>query len=121
MKIAVPTKGNLIDDHFGHCEAYTIFNINTNKEIASTEILPAPQGCGCKSNIASVLQDIGVTIMLAGNMGNGALFVLNNHGIDVYRGNSGNAEQIVKDFLNGNISDSGIGCQHHGEGHTCNH
>jgi predicted Fe-Mo cluster-binding NifX family protein len=122
MKIAVPTKGTLIDDHFGHCESYTIFLVNEKKEIESTEILPSDSGCGCKSNIASVLQDKGVGILIAGSMGNGALNVLNTHGIKVLRGNSGEARVKVDEFLDGKLGDSGIACMHHGdEGHTCSH
>jgi predicted Fe-Mo cluster-binding NifX family protein len=113
MKIAVPTRANNVDDHFGHCEAYTVFNIDENKKIISSEILPSPQGCGCKSNIASVLQEIGVSVMLAGNMGNGALNVLQSHGIDVYRGCTGDVHQLTETFLQGKIGDSGEGCQSH--------
>jgi predicted Fe-Mo cluster-binding NifX family protein len=124
MKIAIPTRGNLVDDHFGHCEAYTVFTIDENKKIISSEILPSPQGCGCKSNIAGVLQQKGVSVMLAGNMGMGALNVLTGHGIDVYRGNSGDVRLLTEAFLQGKVGDSGIGCQHHGEHgeeHQCNH
>ena len=125
MKIAVPTTHiNTVDSHFGHCEAYTVFSIDENKKIISSEILPSPQGCGCKSNIAGVLQQKGVSVMLAGNMGNGALNVLNNHGIEVYRGCSGDVHQLVETFLKGNVEDSGEGCHHHenhGEEHQCNH
>ncbi len=35
MKIALPTRQNVIDDHFGHCEYYTLFTINDNKEIST--------------------------------------------------------------------------------------
>jgi len=124
MKIAIPTRGNIVDDHFGHCEAYTVFNIDENKKIISTEMLPSPQGCGCKSNIASILQHKGVSIMLAGNMGNGALNVLQSHGIEVYRGCSGDVLQLTEAFMHGKIGDSGEGCHHHeqhGEEHQCNH
>ncbi len=122
MKIAVPTRGNVVDDHFGHCEMYSVFTINDGK-ITNTEILPSPQGCGCKSNIASVLREKGVNIMLAGNMGEGAMNVLNMQGIEVVRGCSGDAKAVAEAFINGNIADSGIGCSHHendGE-HQCNH
>ena len=27
MKIALPTRGKMVDDHFGHCEAFTIYTI----------------------------------------------------------------------------------------------
>ncbi len=113
MKIAIPTRGNIVDDHFGHCEVYTVFTIDENKKIISSEILPSPQGCGCKSNIAVILQQKGVRVMLAGNMGGGALNLLINHGIDVYRGCSGDVQQLTETFLQGKIVDSGEGCHHH--------
>ena len=69
MKIAVPTRENVVDDHFGHCAYYTLFTVDDDKNITDTETLPSPQGCGCKSNIASVLKEKGVTVMLAGSMG----------------------------------------------------
>jgi predicted Fe-Mo cluster-binding NifX family protein len=122
MKIAVPTRGTNVDDHFGHCEAYTVFTTDENKKIINSEILPSPQGCGCKSNIAGVLQQKGVTVMLAGNMGNGALNVLNSHGIEVYRGCTGDVRQLTEAYLLGIVADSGEGCHqqehHHQEGET---
>ncbi len=124
MKIAVPTtQNNTVDAHFGHCEFYTLYTINSNKAIEATETLASPQGCGCKSNIASILKDKGVNVMLAGNMGDGALNVLSNHGIDVYRGNSGDVRELAEAFLKGKVGDSGEGCHHHGgeDGHVCNH
>jgi predicted Fe-Mo cluster-binding NifX family protein len=124
MKIAIPTRGTNVDDHFGHCEAYTIFTIGENKTVEKIETLPSPAGCGCKSNIASILHQDGVSVMLAGNMGDGALNVLNHYGIDVYRGCSGNVTDVIQAFLQGQVDDSGQGChqhaQHDGE-HQCNH
>ena len=120
-KLAIPTRDNVVDDHFGHCQQYTIFTIDNDHEIAKRESLPSPQGCGCKSNIASVFQQMGVTIMLAGNMGNGALNVLNGHGITVYRGCSGDVLKVAQNFLAGAISDSGDSCRQHEENHQCNH
>lgn len=119
MKIAVPTRGNVVDDHFGHCEKYTLYTIDGNKKIESTESLSSPEGCGCKSNIGQILQQKGVNVLLAGNMGDGALRVLKSFGIDVIRGNSGDARQVVEAFLMGTVSDSGHGCQNHGDDHQC--
>lgn len=115
MKLAVPTRGNVVDDHFGHCEAYTVFTVDANKKIEKQEMLPSPQGCGCKSNIATILREQGVTVMLAGNMGGGALNVLNRHGIEVYRGCKGDVRELAETFLNGMVADSGEGCQAHEE------
>ena len=112
MKIAVPTRDGVVDDHFGHCAYYTIFAIEADGSLRSST-LPSPEGCGCKSNIASVLQAEGVRVMLAGNMGAGAKNVLERHGIKVIRGQRGEVEQLVRDYLAGQVHDSGEACAHH--------
>ena len=114
MKIAIPvTKSNKIDNHFGHCEYYSVLTISEEGNITNEEKLDSPQGCGCKSNIAGVLADKGVTVMLAGGIGGGAIHVLNNAGIEVVRGCSGNATETALKYISGNIKDSGVSCIHH--------
>ena len=120
MKVAVPTRDGKVDDHFGHCAYYTIYSIENN-DILATEQLESPEGCGCKSNIASILQDMGVVVMLAGNMGGGAKNVLSNHGIKVICGCTGDVNKLVNSYLAGEVVDSGVGCAGHGEDHVCSH
>ena len=50
MKIAVPTRDGCVDDHFGHCAYYTIFDVIEGKITGSSK-LASPEGCGCKSGI----------------------------------------------------------------------
>jgi len=120
MKIALPSRQNLIDGHFGHCEYFTVFTIdNDTKEITAQETLASPSGCGCKSNIAFILAEMGVTTMLAGNMGDGAVNVLNSAGIEVVRGCSGDVKDAVLKWLDGSLKDSGDSCHEHG--HDCHH
>jgi predicted Fe-Mo cluster-binding NifX family protein len=126
MKIAVPvTSDNQIDGHFGHCESYSVFTISEKNEISEKKRVQSPQGCGCKSDIASVLAADGVTVMLAGGIGGGAINVLNSSGIEVIRGCSGDATEVVKLYLSGLVSDSGSSCHqheaHHGHGHEHGH
>ena len=120
MKLAVPTREGRVDDHFGHCDHYTIFTIE-DKQVISHEVLASPQGCGCKSGIAADLEKMGVEVMLAGNMGDGALNKLSAHNIRVIRGCRGDIEAVVSGFLAGFILDSGVGCSAHAEGHECGH
>jgi predicted Fe-Mo cluster-binding NifX family protein len=121
IKIAVPvTKENQIDSHFGHCESYNVFTISDKNEISSTKNVDSPQGCGCKSDIAAILASDGVTIMLAGGIGGGAINVLNNNGIEVIRGCEGDATEIVKLYLSGSVEDSGSSCHQHETNHTGN-
>ena len=112
-KIAIPTRENVVDDHFGHCDHYTVLTIDGDKNVISSERLDSPQVCGCKSNIASVMQEMGITIMLAGNMGQGAKNVLEAQRIEVIRGCSGDVEELVAAYLAGNIKDNGESCDHH--------
>ena len=55
-KIAIPTREDMVDDHFGHCAYYTVVTLDEQNQIVNQERLDSPEGCGCKSNIASVMQ-----------------------------------------------------------------
>ena len=120
MKIALPTRDNNIDSHFGHCEFFTIFTIN-NKAITNQEVIASPVGCGCKSDIAHSLSELGVQLMLAGNMGDGAVYVLTRSGIQVIRGCSGDVKDVALSWLNGELTDSGVVCQEHEHSHEHKH
>lgn len=126
MKIAIPTKvGNTIDQHFGHCEFYSIYTIESNK-VTNKQILESPKGCGCKSNIAYDLAEMNVKVMLAGGIGNGAVNVLKAQNIEVIRNCSGDVDVLVNDYLAGKITDGGANCAAHDEhqssdAHVCNH
>ena len=112
MKIALPTNGKMVDDHFGHCEYFTIFSIDDKNAILSEETVQSPSGCGCKSNVVQTLSQMGVTTMLAGNMGSGAVNVLKSHGIDVVRGCSGSVRAVAQQWLDGQVKDSAVRCDH---------
>ncbi len=119
MKIAIPTRDNQVDNHFGHCAYYSIFEVEGAK-IVSQQKLEAPQGCGCKSNIASILSDMGIELMIAGDMGAGAKSKLEGSGIKVIRGCSGLVAMVLAGYLAGKVQDSGVGCAHlHEDGHVC--
>lgn len=113
MKIAIPTRNNEVDDHFGHCDYYSIFEVNDQREIISKELFRTQGGCGCKSNVAGILKQMGVTVMLAGNMGQGALNMLKSHGIQVLRACQGVTDDLVKTYLQGEVSDTDIICEQH--------
>jgi len=121
MKIAVPSLDGLVDEHFGHCKEFMIFRVEKDALIEEQPI-PSLSGCGCKSGVASVLARSGVTHLVAGNMGEGAVRVLGSQGIVVVRGASGSARAAAEAFAKGTLADSGVGCAGHGgEGHDCSH
>lgn len=126
MKIAVPTKAeNRIDDHFGHCEFYTIYSISDAGQVTDKQSLKSPQGCGCKSNIAYDLAAMDVKVMLAGGIGDGAIRKLASQNISVVRNCKGNVDELVDAYLAGNLTDGGKSCatheQHGSSDHVCQH
>ncbi|MCX6158689.1 MAG: NifB/NifX family molybdenum-iron cluster-binding protein [Ignavibacteriae bacterium] len=122
MKVAIPSNGGIVEDHFGHSEYFTVYTINENNEPVNEEIIASAHGCGCKSNIVETLFNMGVQTMLAGNMGDGAVNKLNSFGIEVIRGCSGEVSVVVNDWLKGNLKDSEETCNHHNhDDGTCNH
>jgi len=119
MKIAVPSRDGLVDEHFGHCKEFLIFAVKEGG-LEPEATIPSPEGCGCKSGVSATLARAGVTHLVAGNMGEGAVRVLGSHGIRVVRGASGSAEAAARAFAEGSLSDCGRGCAGHGEaGHDC--
>lgn len=131
MKIAVPiTDENEVNGHFGHSESYGVFTISDDKEITGMQTVQSPAGCGCKSDIASELAADGVTVLIAGGIGGGAVNKFTNNGISVIRGWSGDAADVVKLYLSGKVEDLGSSCHnhddhehhhhhHHGDGDVC--
>jgi predicted Fe-Mo cluster-binding NifX family protein len=119
MKIALPTHENMVDGHFGHCEYFTVFTVSDDRTIVSQEKITPPPGCGCKSDIVHTLAGMGVSMMLAGNMGQGAVNKLGSQGIRVLRGCAGDVRTVTEQWLAGKLTDSGVSCAEHGHGHEC--
>jgi predicted DNA-binding protein (UPF0251 family)/predicted Fe-Mo cluster-binding NifX family protein len=123
MKIAVPSGGGLVDEHFGHCREFLVFSKGFGGILSQEPSIDSPEGCGCKSGVAAELARAGVTHMVAGNMGEGAARVLASHGIAVIRGASGDARAAAEAFAAGKLLDSGSLCAGHSSepGQECGH
>lgn len=121
LKVAVPSRDGVVDEHFGHCKEFKIFSFDDRKELVNEEVIPSLEGCGCKSGIASILAKAGVSHLVAGNMGDGAVSVLQSQGISVTRGAAGDAKSAAQAFAKGELSDSGLVCGAHKDGHQCSH
>ncbi|MEI6681955.1 MAG: NifB/NifX family molybdenum-iron cluster-binding protein [Bacteroidota bacterium] len=113
MKIALPVENGFVNGHFGHSENFVVYTISPEREIVSVSQAPSPGGCGCKSGIAEILADLGVSVMLAGNIGAGAINHLNQYGIEVVRGCQGETTLAVNTYLSGGIIDNQQTCTAH--------
>jgi predicted Fe-Mo cluster-binding NifX family protein len=113
MKIAVPVNNGFVNDHFGHSEEFIVYSVTPDKKIESVTPVAGMEGCGCKSGIAGVLAEQGVSVLLAGNIGGGAINHLNASGIGVIRGCHGPADLAVLSYLDGRTTDNEQTCTAH--------
>ena len=115
LLVAVPTAPRgLVESHFGRCERLTVYTIGTDGAIQAEESVEAIIGPGCRSSVISQLATIGVSALVVGCIGEGALHVCGGHGIAVVRGASGSARVAALAYARGEIEDSGLAC-----GGTC--
>lgn len=103
MKIAVPTIGGLIDEYFNTCEVFTIFTVNDENAIVDSELLYIPEGCDCKNNIPLILQQKGVTFVLAYQFPEHKEEICAQYGIKGIPGYSGNVNAAIRKFINEQI------------------
>ncbi len=118
-KIAIPSRDGQVDEHFGHCGYFTVLTVAEDKTIAAEETFAPPAQCGCRSNLVGDLQAMGVTTLIAGNMGQGAVMKLRQSGINVVRGACGPVREAALAWLGGRLADRDELCQAHG--HDCQH
>jgi predicted Fe-Mo cluster-binding NifX family protein len=110
MKIAVPSSGRMICEHFGHCENFNLFEAQDGR-IVSEESVPNP---GHKPGfLPNFLADMGVTVVVAGGMGGGAVTIFEERGVEVVAGASGDARDAVEQFLRGELKSTGAVCHEH--------
>lgn len=121
LKVAIPTRSGNVDEHFGHCESFTIFTLDESKAVVATDSFTPPPACGCKSNLVGTLVEMGVSTLLAGNMGQGAVMKLQQAGIAVLRGAEGPVREVLQAWLDGTLKDNQILCAAHEHGHDCLH
>src|SRR5690349_4228979 len=121
-KVAMPTRGGLVDEHFGHCEAFTLFTVDDSNQVVGEELFTPPPACGCKSNLVQTLASMGYGVVIAGNMGEGAANKLRQAGFTVVRGAKGPVRQALEAWLSGALKDRDELCMAHGHhGHVHGH
>lgn len=117
-KVAFPTSDEkTVDEHFGHCKKFAIFNVK-NGEVISTELLDAPEHQ--PGLLPRFLGEQKATAIITGGMGAQAVSLFNQQNIEVVLGARGEMENILKDYLAGNLESTGSVCNHtHDEDHEC--
>lgn len=119
MKIAVTYENGQIFQHFGHCEAFKIYETDGQKVISSQIVSAIGSGHGA---LAGFLLGHGVDALICGGIGGGARAALADAGIRLYPGASGSADENVSALLANTLSydpDTVCSHHHHEDGQSC--
>lgn len=119
MKIAVTYENGEIFQHFGHTEAFKIYDIADGKVVSAEVVDTNGSGHGA---LAGFLVTHGVDTLICGGIGGGAQNALAQAGIRLFGGVSGNADEAVNALLAGNLGyNPNVHCDHHDHeaGHSC--
>lgn len=117
MKIAIASEGKNVSGHFGHCEGFTMYEIEENK-VLNSEFLPNP---GHRPGFLPIfLKEQGIDLIISGGMGGSAQQLFIDNGIDIVVGAKGSCDDVIKAYINGELKSTGSVCEEHShEGH-CN-
>ncbi len=118
MRIAVTyDEDGTVYGHFGHTKAFKVYDTEGENVVNSLVIHTDGEG---HSALAGFLAHCGVSVLICGGIGGGAIKALTEAGIAVYGGVVGNVDDAVAAFLSGNLEyNPNELCSHHSEGHTC--
>ena len=82
MKVAVPLEGGLLCTHFGHSKRFAIFEVDPDDVVrAGYSISAIPEGG--HDLLAGWMKGHGVTLVISGGIGTGAVQRLNMAGIKI--------------------------------------
>lgn len=97
--------------HFGHTRNFKIYRIRNGKVVDSRIV---DNGGFGHHDLASYLKELGVSTLILGNRGQGAIDALNNAGISQIAGVTGNPDEAVESLLKGTlVHNPNAVCSHH--------
>ena len=108
--IAVPVTEGMLDAHFGHCRQFAMVEVenNTIHQINYLDAPPHEPGL-----LPRWLSERGATDIIAGGMGQRAIQLFNQQGVNVFVGApKEKPETLVEGFLEETLSFSANYCNH---------
>jgi len=112
MKIAVPTANGVLCMHFGHCESFALIEVDdATRRITKREDVTAPPHQ--PGLLPPWLAERGVTVVIAGGMGQRAIDLFDRQGIRVIVGAPAQApEELAQEYLAGRLKGGQNVCDH---------
>lgn len=121
MRVAVTYDNGNVFGHFGKTEQFKVYDVEDGKVVNSQILGTNGEGCGA---LAGILNIADVDALICGGIGGGAVNAIEEAGIKLYAGASGNTDAAVEALIAGTLEAIGeANCNHHehGESHSCGH
>lgn len=110
MKIAIPTAEGRLFPHFGKAPQVTVFDVEA-KTVKNKEVLTAPEHA--HGAMPRFLQGLGVTDVICGGLGAGAVNILNEMGISIHGGAPAKeVDKVLDEYLSGTLVYGDSTCHH---------
>lgn len=117
MRVAIPLAAGKLCSHFGHCQEFAFVDVNGSIITGMTTKTPPPHEPGV---FPAWLAQEGVSVVLAGGMGERAQALFQQNGIKVVCGvPAGKPLEAVKAYLEGTLTTGANPCSHDEDGHHC--
>ena len=116
MKIAVSYEDGQVFQHFGKTEMFKVYDVD-EKQVLCSEVMETG-GAGHEA-LADFLVENEIDVVICGGLGEGAMYALQEGGIEVFAGVEGDADSAVRAYLNGELASSGVNCQCDEEEEDC--
>ena len=113
MRIAVTHDNGEVFQHFGHSEEFKVYEVEDGV-VKSSEVI-GTNGSGHEA-LATLLANKAIDVLICGGIGDGAQAALEEAGIELCAGASGNADEAVAAYLRGELVNTGANCDHHDHG-----
>jgi ATP-binding protein involved in chromosome partitioning len=113
MKIAMPVADGRLCAHFGHCQEFAVFEVDTeSRKIVNRENHTPPMHE--PGVLPRWLSEKGVSLVLSGGMGARAQQFFRQYGVAVIVGvmHTGNPEDVIYDYLNAKLEAGENACDH---------
>jgi len=110
MKIVVSSEEKQVSGHFGHCEGFTVYEVEEDK-VLNKSFVESPQHR--PGFLPVFLKDLGANVIITGGMGETAQQLFKERKIEVVVGANGFCDDLVQQYLKGQLKSTGSVCREH--------
>lgn len=116
MKIAIAKQGESVSAHFGHCDGFEVFEVES-AEVATRNFVANPGHT--PGFLPKFLAEAGVEVIIAGGMGAMAQNLFKEQEIAVIISNQETVTSAIDKYLEGTLKSTDSVCDHHSNADSC--